>query len=321
MLYGSEICKYLNRVFKYNNFLQGKVHSCFNRVCNFEFESYPLMSIVIGNRPFKPMSAYIDTRIESLFSNFQIEREDKVIIKNNSFIIENRGFIISMEHAKIHDFNIKITEKAKEVSNIKDSILKLESSLIKGNPKGLLPLLNNVWDYFGKNIEVRFKNNIYSEFLKKHVNGFLDAILKNDMHETSLCVDKIIGCGPGLTPSSDDMLLGFIIGLYYYKKFNPNFNFDVAKLGRIILKSSYEKTTRISYEILRFGTKGIVIEDLHILAKSIFFITGSKIEEKANLLLTYGETSGTDIILGLYIGCLVSLLNYTAKDLSTCPIF
>ncbi len=308
MLYASKICKYLNRILKYNSFLEGKVHSCFNRVCNFEFEWYPLMSIVIGERPFKPMSTYIDTNSKNLFSNFQIEKEDRVIIKNNNFIIEDRGFIVSMKHAEIHDFNINITEKTKPIYDVKDSVLKLEGSLIKGNPSGLLPLLNDVQSYFRKNAKINFKGNIYSEFSRKYLNGLLDAMLENNYQNISLYIDKIIGCGPGLTPSSDDMLLGIVMSLYYYKKFDKNFYIDVAKLGKIILKASYEKTTRISYEILRFGTKGIVIEDIHILAKSIFFITGFKIEEKAELLMTYGETSGTDIILGLYIGCLLVMV-------------
>lgn len=92
-------------------------------------------------------------------------------------------------------------------------------------------------------------------------------------------LEDLLGLGKGLTPSGDDFLIGFLAANRLARR-NVSLNLD------------FNRTNYISGEFLRYALNGIFSEDLNeFLTKDI-----SKIKN----IISYGHTSGSDTLLGIY---------------------
>jgi hypothetical protein len=103
-------------------------------------------------------------------------------------------------------------------------------------------------------------------------------------------VPRLVGRGPGLTPSGDDVLAGFLIGA-------RAFGLDVAVLRRAALRSAPAATTALSAALLWHAARGECIDEVVGLAAAL---QGRGAPEPAlSGLLAVGHTSGAALALGL----------------------
>ncbi|MEX5486790.1 DUF2877 domain-containing protein [Proteus mirabilis] len=103
-----------------------------------------------------------------------------------------------------------------------------------------------------------------------------------------------IGKGPGLTPSSDDMLVGMLFAHYLAQpeKSIEHFFNETPPLSSL--------TTIVSQHYLEYATRGIFSTYLIQLGKKI---KNKEIIFKDMLeILSIGHHSGADTLLGLWIG-------------------
>ena len=127
----------------------------------------------------------------------------------------------------------------------------------------------------------------------------------------------LIGLGPGLTPSGDDLLAGFMIGLI--ATLGPRHQFleghevdfpgrqgmpgVIAVLARIILQYAATGTTQISNALLTHAVKGMGSESVHRLLHSLLHRDGAPEPTPAALkMATPGHTSGWDCLAGILVG-------------------
>lgn len=109
---------------------------------------------------------------------------------------------------------------------------------------------------------------------------------------------KLIGLGPGLTPSGDDFLVGLI----------TIFNLPHSPLTKYIsfcketIKSARDLTNEISFMALKKAADGQVRESIISLLHSIFHKSENEVKLNLNTILSIGSSSGTDIALGLFSG-------------------
>ncbi len=103
-------------------------------------------------------------------------------------------------------------------------------------------------------------------------------------------VRRLLGCGPGLTPSGDDVLAGFLIG-------SRAFGLPVAGLRREVLRRAPGSTTALSAALLWHADRGECIDQVAGLAAAL---SGRSLPERAvNNLLAVGHTSGAALAWGL----------------------
>jgi hypothetical protein len=109
---------------------------------------------------------------------------------------------------------------------------------------------------------------------------------------------RLLGSGPGLTPSGDDMLAGFLAGA-------EAFGLDAAALRRAIADLAPARTTALSAALLWHAARGECIDELAAVAAAL---TGQRPgagpEEPGRAvrrLLAVGHTSGAALTLGLVI--------------------
>ncbi|CAE6895239.1 hypothetical protein ACOMICROBIO_GDFFDHBD_01174 [Vibrio sp. B1REV9] len=104
------------------------------------------------------------------------------------------------------------------------------------------------------------------------------------------CWSSLIGKGPGLTPSHDDMLIGMLFGAYLYN----------SAAARKLLPSTldiHQLTTSVSHGYLSQASKGYFAQPLlNISLENI-----DKLHNSISDLLDCGHHSGADSLLGLWI--------------------
>jgi len=115
-------------------------------------------------------------------------------------------------------------------------------------------------------------------------------------------VEGLVGCGPGLTPAGDDLLVGLLAGLRACARSSParaRFLEAVAPAVR----AAAARTNRISAAYLDDAADGEIAEPLADLAAAIARgAHGRALERTAARALAAGATSGADGVRGLLIG-------------------
>ena len=106
---------------------------------------------------------------------------------------------------------------------------------------------------------------------------------------------RLLGRGPGLTPSGDDVLAGFLVGA-------AAFGLGVAPLRDAIAALAPTRTTVLSAALLWHAARGECIDELAAVAAALTSLRRSDSVTAAGAvsrLLSVGHTSGAALALGL----------------------
>lgn len=107
----------------------------------------------------------------------------------------------------------------------------------------------------------------------------------------------LAGCGPGLTPSSDDLLCGYLFALAGLPRFRP-------AIGPMA-KAAAARTNDISTALLLRAGEGLFSADLLSLAGCLLRgINGLELTQAMERVAAFGSSSGCDLLTGMYFGIL-----------------
>lgn len=133
------------------------------------------------------------------------------------------------------------------------------------------------------------------------MRGLIAATRQYELTDTSF-VDSLIGLGPGLTPSGDDLLVGYMAGLWCTIKNHSERAQFISSLAETIIQLSH-KTNDISRTYLYHAVGGQVSSRLADLASSICRGDDPGIlREIADTAMSVGHTSGMEVVTGLLMG-------------------
>ncbi|HEY0605737.1 MAG TPA: DUF2877 domain-containing protein [Herpetosiphonaceae bacterium] len=103
---------------------------------------------------------------------------------------------------------------------------------------------------------------------------------------------RLIGLGPGATPSGDDLLAGLLLTLHYA-------NHPATELREIARNA---RTTELGRAVLRWAADGRAREHVLLLLRDLFSRSGSAALARLESVLHYGATSGADLVAGIALG-------------------
>ena len=148
-------------------------------------------------------------------------------------------------------------------------------------------------------------HNAYTIFLAPRVSNLCSALGAADKEYgelTRLGADTA-GCGAGLTPSSDDLMVGVFAALYGMSMagwLNPT---KTAARCNAVAAGATPRTTTISAHFLTSAANGVFSQDILSLLSAFFTSPNDSDTTKAALrLCALGSTSGTDTLCGIYLG-------------------
>lgn len=146
----------------------------------------------------------------------------------------------------------------------------------------------------------RCKSNVYADFLAPRLPRLFAAVAAGDAAEAGEAAARIAGCGVGLTPSSDDLLTGYMAMLHALSAIGV-FG-DVVPLTRAMAVRAAQKTNRISGAFLLQSGVGYVSEDvLRLLQLLCSDSDAQQIERAAARVAAFGSTSGSDMLTGIVL--------------------
>jgi hypothetical protein len=142
---------------------------------------------------------------------------------------------------------------------------------------------------------------VISRRVGEAMRELIDHTRRYELTNTS-AVEALIGLGPGLTPSGDDLLVGYLAGLWCTVQDKNERNEFIAHLGETISRLS-GNTNDISRTYLYHAVRGQVSRRLADLAEAIS--RGGEHQpllELAEAAMKIGHTSGMETVTGLLLG-------------------
>ena len=134
------------------------------------------------------------------------------------------------------------------------------------------------------------------------IRGLLRAVRRRHVEAAACAATALIGLGPGLTPSGDDFLTGFVAGLWSTAGGDASRLAFLASFGARIAGAS-KTTTQTSRIYLEHAAAGRFSEALTTLAEQIGRgREPGQVKQAAQAALRVGSTSGADGVLGLLLG-------------------
>lgn len=283
----------------------GKIHSIFESTVNLLSEDNKFIPIVIHNKPMSPFSIRLERNLNLKRLGLSIGQEfiiDKQGLKSGNLIIDFKDIIL-------WDNKICLNFKKDSLENIIAKVYRIKNYIIeKGNKDGIYELMQFIpFDLYKETGHIIDSNE---KFIEDRFKKFVNAFINNHEDIIEEYSKKIIGFGPGLTPSMDDFLTGLMYSSLYFTHY---FNLDINRIYKInshIVHNIENKTTRVSEEMLKQASIGQVNEDLRKLIISILSENNSNLEVLLGRVIDFGHSSGTDILCGVYIGSKIVIENY-----------
>jgi hypothetical protein len=137
---------------------------------------------------------------------------------------------------------------------------------------------------------------------REAMRGLLQATRQADLTDAATAVRALIGLGSGLTPAGDDLLAGYLAGLWCTVQNERGREQFLSGLGGAVVRLS-RQTNDISRTYLYHAARGQVSSRLTALAEVISRgESGEPLLTIAESAMRVGHSSGMDAVTGLLLG-------------------
>ncbi len=265
-----------------------KVHSVFDNAVNICIDN-TMLTLISEKKFIQPYCVKVNC---FNFKELTIKAGQNVIITNESIRVREAKLQIELQTAiKI---KLNINQLILPCSKGTEKKLTLIARAACEDLSGISPLIFGVAFILSPK-----RSNCYTEFLKPRIEEFNAAFNDGFYDKAVQLSENIAGCGPGLTPSSDDFLLGYILAHYSFSNINGcNVNKELLKS---IAYAAAQKTNTISGNFLKQAGDGLcplsllnLLRAYHTNEDDDYFKT--QLHNIANI----GATSGKDILTGVF---------------------
>lgn len=232
-------------------------------------------------------------------------------------VVSEKGFVYLKEEIDLEDVDMKINRSMICINNIRiiignknenyssdiiinNSVISMEiieelkdKMILSGKENGFNlnnETLLNCIIYKGEDLDRKKQDNI--EVFMQKLNELGLFFRDKDFKDIEI-LKYFLGRGRGLTPSGDDFLVGSIAMFYSYYIYHEM----IYIIKNFIIENKRIYTTDISEQFLILATDGKFSRSIITLIEELK--GKKKSSDTINNVIKYGETSGTDIMLGI----------------------
>jgi hypothetical protein len=284
---------------------EGTVHGVFDAAINILFTG-GLVSLVPEVVERGPLNVTLRLPIGPLkMSSLGVRAGDKVRVQDSTLELGDR-YIVSFGSAEIYSPKQKFTLLMLADDEIEANTESMrKTALLFGNMAGLGELLFLTPPGAAK---AKARNlNIFSSSALPRIVRLEQAFRAGEKNALTDAVSDLIGLGPGLTPSSDDMLAGLVLLCVLYAKNRGGKQRASQLIARATAEETRGRTTTLSEEYLRQAASGRGNEPVMRLCASLLTGGQESVERETRRVLAIGETSGTDTVLGIILGTMLCM--------------
>lgn len=274
------------------------VHSVFDRAVNL-VTPLGLVTLLPKCRPLYPFSVRIDTDIP--FPALGLRPDMSAMLLPG----EASAGMLHVDLTNALDTDLSVLERKELIvpPDLSDRLERLAGVIgEEGKPEGMAPLVFHLEEGSSADYAERFPHNHYTAFLLPRVRRLFDALHTGQIVEISAAAGAMAGCGPGLTPSSDDFLCGMMAAMLARGGARGRVLRTMDITQRMVCAARV-KTNVISGSFLIRSSQGLLSADVLDTVGQLFSNGPTQsLESAASRVITFGETSGTDILSGIYFG-------------------
>jgi hypothetical protein len=107
---------------------------------------------------------------------------------------------------------------------------------------------------------------------------------------------RMLGAGPGLTPSGDDFVIGYLLAV---NRWEPSLfpGWNPGSFNQQVVAAAYQRTTTLCANLIECAARGLA--DLRLINALDWLVAGDQPGlEAIDQLLTWGSSSGADVFAG-----------------------
>ena len=278
----------------------GTVHSVFCQACNLWLEDGTLLTLLPREKGNIPHGVRLDTSSDSVFLH-ALRVGQPVACRGGILRIDGPDFSVDLRTA--HSWHVDLKGLHIDLRRI-DQAQAWTIAWSELNTYHRRSGLSGITEGFSPSEGPPAPSEVLRQQSAHAVPALLQATRDFQVEDAGTSIRLLIGLGPGLTPSGDDFLVGYLAGLWSTAGNSPSQMQFLAALDAEISETA-RSTNEISRSYLRSAVKGHVSEPIAKLAQQLNQANNmSSVTAATEAALQVGHTSGADGVLGLLLGCL-----------------
>jgi hypothetical protein len=285
-----------------------KVHSQFENATNLEMEDGFIFSLLPDKIPPNPRSMILPEREWAMYRYHPPLVGDEVLLKEKRLEISDRGLNVEFEGAKQWNPLPSLPSRPLRTSETRRNLDVLENTLRADTPHGgerkpFEERLRGVFEAIEYKALSENSRNIFRSRISEACEELFFRLANGEFVNALKAVDKLIGLGPGLTPSGDDLLTGMMAAGAFYSMVCPAISLRVRSLNSQIAARAFKRTTVFGQMMLSDASGGEVVQPLGDLLQTLLCSEeDGSLFRKARQVMAIGESSGKDILAGVILG-------------------
>jgi hypothetical protein len=281
----------------------GVIQSLFHHACNVRLDHDALLTLVSSGKGNLPNGIRLETPPGFTFLN-QLRVGQPVACRGGILRISGSDLSVDLRTATPWQINLKSLpvdlHRPAQAQAWAVAWLELEAHWCGDGLSAMIETSSSrAW-----NSVTSVTRRILGQRGERTVPVLLEATGAFHFDHTVAALTPLIGLGPGLTPSGDDFLVGYLAGLW------STVGSDVSQLRFLTAIASWlteaaGSTNTISSAYLQSAARGHVAEPIATLARELAHAESMEaVRWATRAALSVGHTSGADGVLGLLLGFL-----------------
>jgi len=275
--------------------LTGSVHSLFDRAVNLRLAGR-IVTLQHSSLPRTPLMLAVNPAVS--FRDLCLVPGSRVRVEQGSVMVKGHRFCYTAAPAWDARLPLSFSAEA-QVMVLRQGVSRaLDLAASPRGPGGLGPIAG----LCRQNLPPPDRGSPLLQAAVPVLEALLAAAGQERELELIPALTTLIGLGPGLTPSGDDFLVGFLSVLSLLEKGNPRIGSFARALRQAIREAGQEKTTPVSREFLLAACSGEFSEPFHRLYRAAAALDGPGTLAAAVRFTGIGHTSGIDGLTGIIYG-------------------
>ncbi len=171
----------------------------------------------------------------------------------------------------------------------------------KSGREGLGQLLPHVNEIASGTMPHVSDSNQVIEAALPHLVNLVKSVRADDVRGVEKSAQKLVGLGPGLSPSADDALAGFMAARWWIAN-SLGRELDRVRAMNEVIVGQMRGTTLMSQQLIEHAGIGEINEAVGELLEAILVGTAADVKAGVESVSKIGETSGIDTVVGVLVG-------------------
>lgn len=266
------------------------VHSVFRTSVNLLWQGQ-LVTLLDDTRPLYPCAVRLGGSVPPLTAG------EPALLSRERITFPHSGTAVELDRAQVTSLSLFSPLLPLQQPHPAALPALREIILTGGKPEGFAPLL-----YLLEGEASPLPDSPYVRYAAQRVPALFAALRQRDAAAAAEAAYSIAGCGIGLTPSADDFLCGVMASVLAMAIARGEED-QWLPITAAMAQKAAPRTNLISAAFLRQAACGQLSSDVLTLIRTLYScVLSLRLPSAAMNVIAFGETSGTDILTGIYFG-------------------